>query len=178
MATIGNRSWQRCVGTGLLALASPLLLGMAWVVLVDFPWDVILSLRGMFSGRDVVQVADGEETGVTLFLLLLAACGACWLSGLRPALKIAITGAFYSAILTVPIIAMLGIGAECGLQALLARRGYEYCTFHVTSRSKGEHGTYVYVRGGLPSACDATRAVFPPHQVVPDRLEAFDLPSL
>ena len=177
MATIGNWSWQRRVGTGLVTLASPLLLGMAWVVLVDFPWDVILGLRGMFSSRDVVQVADGEETGVTLFLLLLTACGACWLLGLRPASKIAIMGAFYGAILTVPIIAMLGIGAEYGLQALAARRGYAYCTFHVTSRSRGEHGTYVYVRDGLPSACHATRAVFPPHQVVPDRLEAFNLPS-
>ncbi len=178
MAPIGNWSWPRRVGTGLLVLASPLFLGMTWVVLVDFPWDVILGLHGMFSGRDVVQVADAEETGVTLFMLLLAACGACWLSGLRPASRIAFMAVLYGALLTVPIIALLGISAEYGLQAVLVWRGYAYCTFHVTSRSRGEHGTYVYVRDGLPSGCDTTRAMFPPHQVVPDRLEAFDLPSL
>lgn len=177
MTTIGNRSWQRRVGTGLLVLVSPLFLCMAWVFLVDYPWDVVLGLREMFSGRDVVQVMDGEETGVTLFLLLVASCGACWMSGLRPAFDIAIMGAVYGTILAVPIIAMLGIGAEYGLEALLVGRGYTYCTFHVTSRSRGEHGTYVYVRDGLPGACNAARVVFPPHQVVPDRLEAFDLPS-
>jgi hypothetical protein len=177
MASIGSGGWRSRIGIGLLVLASPLFLAVAWMVLVGFPWDVVIGLRELFSGRDVVQVADGEETGVTLFLLLLAAWGACWLLRLRLPLGAALMAALYGAMLAVPIIAVLGVSAEYGLEAVLARRGYSYCTFHVTSTGKGEGGTYVYVRDGLPDACDVARARFPAHRLVPGQLEAFDLPA-
>ena len=149
------------------------MLVVAWGILVDWPWDVVIGLKEAFSGHDVVQVTDAQETGVTLFLLLLAVLGACWLLRLRLPFEVALYGIF----LCVPIIAALGTAAEYGLQTVLAQRGYSYCTFHVTSTGKGGGGTYVYVHDGRPRACDAARAAFPPHKLVPDRREAFDLPA-
>lgn len=163
----------RYLSAGLLIVSSPLLLIVAWNLLVTGPWNVIAGLGEVSSGRDVVQVADGFDTGVSLLLLILVLLGAGWLVRLRLPFLVAIYGLF----LLVPIEVALGIGAEYGVQAVLAGRDYSYCTFHVTSKGRTEEGTYVYVRDWLPGACDAVQATFPPHHFILGRREAFNLPA-
>ncbi len=172
MAFGSGRGWPTYVGTGLLILFSPVLLVAAWTVLVASPYDVAVGLAQVFSGRDVVQMADGEETAISLFLLLLALLGMGWLLRLRTSIVVVACGF----LLVWPIVAVLAAGVEYGLQTALAGRGYDYCTFHVMSTGRGEGGTYVYVRRALPGACEAVRGIFPPHHLVPDRRESFDIP--
>ena len=166
-----GRSWQRHIGIGVLVLFSPVLLVAAWTVLVAIPIDVVAGMNEVFSRRDVVQVADGLDTTVSIALLLVV------LGGLGLLLRLSVVVVACGLLLLFPIAATLATGVEYGLGALLAGRGYGYCTFHVTSTDRGEGGTYVYVRTGLPEACDAVKRVFPPHQLVPGRRSSFDLPS-
>ena len=84
--------------------------------------------------------------------------------------------ALYGFLLVVPIIALLGIATEYGLQALLAARGYHYCTYHVISTDKGGNGTYVYTRNDRPDLCAAAKLIFPPRTKVPGQRAPFDLP--
>ena len=94
MAFGSGRGWPAYVGTGLLILFSPVLLVAAWTVLVASPYDVAVGLAQVFSGRDVVQVADGEETAISLFLLLLALLGMGWLLRLRISIVVVACGFF------------------------------------------------------------------------------------
>ncbi len=165
-----GRSWRRYIGIGVLILFSPVLLVAGWTVLVSIPVDVAKSLSEVFSRRDVVQVADGFDTTVAIALLLVV------LGGLALLLRFSVVVVACCLLLLFPIAATLAAGVEYGLGALLASRSYEYCTFHVTSKDRGEGGTYVYVRTGLPEACDAARRLFPPHQVVSGHRSSFDLP--
>ncbi len=173
MASGSGRGWPTYLGTGLLIVFSPVLIVAAWTVLVTSPHDFAVGLGQVFSDRDVVQVADGEDTAISLFLLLLALLGAGWLLRLRISVVVVACGL----LLVWPIVGGLALGVEYSLQTILEARGYEYCTFHVTSTGRSEGGAYVYVHRALPNACDAVRGMFPPHQLVPDRLESFDLPG-
>ena len=155
----------------MLILFSPVLLVAAWTVLVATPFDVATGLREVFSRRDVVQVADGFDTTVAIALLLIV------LGGLGLLLRLSVVVVACCLLLLFPIKVTLAVGVEYGLGALLASRGYEHCTFHVTSTDRGEGGTYAYVRAGLPEACDAVQRLFPPHQIVPGRRSSFDMPS-
>jgi hypothetical protein len=170
------RPWPGRVGIGLLVVASPLFLAVGWFVLVDWPWDVGIGIAAAISDYDVIQTADAEETGVSLLLLCAAIWAIGWALHLRLPDRIAWTVAIYAALLSVPSIALLGIGANYGLQGLLASRGYHYCTYHVISTDKGGNGTHVYVKDGLPGACAAVKAIFPPGKAVPGRRAPFDLP--
>lgn len=160
----------------LLIAATPLFLLVAWLVVVVWPSEVVRGLASIMSGRDVIQVADGKETGVTLLLAILALGFLAWILRLRPPERLVVMIAVYGAIAVLPAITLLGMGTEYGLQAILSARGYEYCTFHVTDTGKGQDGTYVYVRRSIPEGCAAVQAVFPPNQLVADRREPFDLP--
>ncbi len=166
----GGRSWGTYIGIGVLILFSPVLLVAAWTVLVAMPVDVAAGLREVFSSHDVVQVADGFDTTVAIALLLVV------LGGLGLLLRLSIVVVACGLLLLIPVAATLAAGLEYGLGALLTSRGYGYCTFHVTSTDRGEGGTYVYVRTGLPEACNAVQRMFPPHQLVPGRRDSFDLP--
>ncbi len=166
-----GRSWPRYVGIGLLVVFSPVLLVAAWTILVTAPLDVLSGVRQVFAGRDVVQVADGFDTTATIALLLLV------LGGLGALLRLSVVVLAGGLLLVVPIAAILSTGVEYGLGAMLTDRGYGYCTFHVTSRGRGEDGTYVYVRAGSPAGCNTVRTMFPPHQLVPGRRDSFDLTS-
>lgn len=119
-------------------------------MLVDWPWDVGIGVAAVFSGHDVVQVADAEENGVSLGLLCIVIGVACWMLGIRLPERIAFSAVLYGALLLVPLMAVLGMGTEYALQAVLAARGYRYCTFHVISTGRGSNGTWVYVRDDLP----------------------------
>ncbi len=132
MAFGSGRSWPTYVGTGLLIVFSPVLLVAPWTVLVASPFDVAVGLAQVFSKRDVVQVADGEETAISLFLLLLALLGMGWLLRLRISIVVVACGFF----LVWPIVAVLAAGVEYGLQTALAGQGYDYCTFHVMSTGR------------------------------------------
>ena len=129
------------------------------------------------SGLDVIQVADGQETGVTLLLLVLGLGGSCWLLRPRWRDRLAFGALLYGWFLWLPALVALGLGAEYGLQGVLSARGYDYCTFHVTDAGKGSDGTYVYVRRGVADGCAAVRAVFPPGTLVAGRRKPFDLPA-
>ncbi|MGI4808171.1 MAG: hypothetical protein ACRYF2_08695 [Janthinobacterium lividum] len=173
MPSIGPRPRTSWASIGLLVVASPLLLAVAWFVLVDWPWDVAIGFAAVFSGHDVVQTADAEETGVSLLLLLIVVAAVCWLLRVRLLERFAL----YGLLLVVPIIALLGLATEYGLQALLAARGYRYCTYHVISTDRGGNGTYVYTRDDRPDLCAATKLIFPPRRKVPGRRAPFDLPA-
>ena len=175
MQPVSARPWSRRIGTGLLILASPLVLTGAIYVLLNWPEDVWVGVAAVFSGHDVVQTADGEETGVTLFLLILAILALGWLLRIRLPDRIMLPVAIYGLLLCMPLIAILGIGTNYGLEALLAGRGYSYCTYHTISTGKGSHGTYVYVKTAIPDGCAAAKAIFPPETIVPDRRGPFDL---
>ena len=177
MPSIGPRPWTSWASIGLLVVASPLLLAVAWFVLVDWPWDVAIGFAAVFSGHDVVQTADAEETGVSLLLVLVAVGAISWLLHVRPPERLVWRLSLYGLLLVVPIVAILGIATEYGLQAVLATRGYQYCTYHVISTDKGGNGTYVYTRSDRPSLCAATKTVFPPGTMVPGRRQSFDLPD-
>ncbi len=170
VVTGSGRNWGRHVGIGVLILFSPVLLVAAWTILVTAPLDVAAGLRRVFSGRDVVQVADGFDTTVAIALLLVV------LGGLGLLLRLSVVVVACGLLLLVPIAATLATGVEYGLGAVLAGRGYGYCTFHVTSTGRSEGGTYVYVRTGKPGACDTVQGMFPPHRLIPDRRDGFDLP--
>ena len=161
----------RYIGVGLFILFSPVLLVAAWTIVVAKPIDVATGLRAVFSNRDVVQVADGFDTTVAIALLLVV------LGGVGLLLRRSVVVMACGLLLLFPSAATLAAGVEYGLGALLASRGYEYCTFHVTSTDRGEGGTYVYVRIGLPQASNAVQRMFPPHQLVPGRRDSFDLSS-
>lgn len=90
--------------------------------------------------------------------------------------RIAFSTALYGSLLCVPMMAVLGMGTEHALQAVLAARGYHYCTYHVISTDRGGNGTWVYVRDDQPGSCAAVRAAFPPRTMVPGRRAPFDLP--
>jgi hypothetical protein len=171
MRTGDGRSWQSYIGIGVLILFSPVLLVAAWTVVVATPVDVATGLREVFSSRDVVQVADGFDTTVVIALLLVV------LGGLGLLLRFSIVIVACGLLLLFPVAATLAAGVEYGLGALLASRGYGYCTFHVMSKDRGEGGTYVYVRSGLPEACSAVQRVFPPHQLVSGQRDSFDVSS-
>ena len=177
MSSIGPRPWTSRVSIGLLIVASPLLLVVAWFVLVDWPWNVAIGFAAVFSGQDVVQTADAEETGVSLFLFCIFMWAVCRLLHIRLPERLVWSAMIYGIFLIVPIIALLGIASEYGLQALLAVRGYQYCTFHVISTDKGGNGTYVYTRNDQPGSCAAARSIFPPGTMVPGRRAPFDLPN-
>ncbi len=175
MQPASPRPWTSRLGTGLLILASPLFLVVGWLVLVDWPWDVGIGIAAAFSGHDVIQTADAEETGVSLVLLGLVVWAVCWLLHLRLPDRIAWQAGLYGALLCIPLMAALGIGMNGLLQELLAIRGYSYCTYHVISTDRGGHGTYVYVRNSLPDGCAAVQASFPAGKPVPGRRAPFDL---
>ena len=168
--------WQTTASRWLLILAAPVFLVVAWTLLFAWPMDVARGLASAFSGHDVVQVASGLDTGVTLLLVVLAVYGLCWAVGLRPAEALAFQLAVGGCVLCVPVAVLLGWGAEYALGTVLDARGYAYCTFHTTDTGKGGDGTYVYLRKGVPEACPAVRAMFPPGKLVADRRDAFDLP--
>jgi hypothetical protein len=170
------RPWPSRVGIGLLVLASPLLLAVAWFVLVDWPWDVGIGVVAAFSDHDVIQTADAEETGVSLLLLGIVVWAACWVMHLRLPGRFALPAAIYGLLLCVPLIALLGLGSEYVLQGLLASRGYQYCTYHVISTDKGGNGTYVYANDSVPGSCAAAKVIFPPGMAVPGHRAPFDLP--
>ncbi len=172
MATGDGRSWPTFIGIGLLVLFSPVLLVAAWTVLVATPVDVAAGISAVFSSRDVVQVADGLDTTLAIALLLVV------LGGLGLLLRLSVVVVACGLLLLFPVAATLAAGVEYGVGALLTDRGYNYCTFHVTSTGRGEGGTYVYVRTRLPEACRAVQKAFPPHQLVPGRRNSFDLSSL
>ncbi|GEM_PF-3792016 len=161
----------------LLIAGTPLFLLVAWLVVVVWPSEVVRGLASVMSARDVIQVADGKETGITLLLAILVLGALAWALRLRPPERLVFTIAVYGAVAALPAIALLGIGAEYGLQAILSARGYEYCTFHVTDTGKGQDGTYVYVRRSIPEGCAAVQAIFPPNRLVADRREPFNLPQ-
>ena len=175
MQPASARPWTSRLGIGLLVLASPLFLAVAWYVLVDWPWDVGIGILATVSDHDVIQTADAEETGVSLMLLCLLIWGACWLLHVRLPERIAWQVGLYGLLLCIPVIAGLGIGANYALQGLLAARGYDYCTYHTTSTDKGGHGTHVYVKDSLPGGCAAVKTVFPTGVAVPGRRGPFDL---
>ena len=150
---------------------------MAWFVLVDWPWDVGIGIAAAFSQHDVIQTAGAEETGVSLLLLCIAIWAVCWVLHLRLPERIMWSVALYGLLLCIPLIAVLGIGTEYGLQGLLATRGYQYCTYHVISTDRGGNGTYVYVKDGSPGSCAAVKAIFPPGTKVPGQRAPFDLPA-
>ena len=176
MMPASPRPWASKLSTGLLILASPLLLAFGAAVAIGWPWDVGIGLAAVFSGRDVVQVADATETGVSLMLLGIELWALCWVLRLRLPSEIAWKVRLYGALLIVPMLVVLGLGAEYVLQEVLAARGYSYCTFHTISKDKGGHGTYVYVKNDLPDGCAATKAIFPAGVIVPNRRDPFDLP--
>ena len=172
-----QRPWSNRVGTTLLVLASPLFLAVAWFVLVDWPWDVGIGVAAAFSDHDVIQTADAEETGVSLVLLCLMVWAVCWVLRVRLPERIAWQAALYGALLGIPMIALLGIGTNYGLQALLSSRGYHYCTYHLISTDRGGNGTLVYVTDRLPGSCAAVKAQFPAGKAVPGQRAPFDLPA-
>ena len=172
MQVQGGRSWSAYIGIGVLVLFSPVLLVAAWSVLG--PHARPTSLPGFARCSPAAtwcRWRDGWDTTVALALLLVVLGGLGLL--LRPFDRRRgqrLVAALFRSRPT------LAAGVEYGLGALLTSRGYGYCTFHVTSKDRGEGGTYVYVRAGLPEACDAVQRIFPPHRLVPGRRDSFDLP--
>ena len=80
------------------------------------PWDVGIGIAAAFSSYDVIQTADAEETGVSLMLLCIAVGAICWMLHLRPPERLVWPIALYGTLLCVPLIALLGVGANYGLE--------------------------------------------------------------
>ncbi|MGI4811414.1 MAG: hypothetical protein ACRYF2_25340, partial [Janthinobacterium lividum] len=96
----------------LLIAATPLFLLVAWLVVVVWPSVVVRGLVSVISGRDVIQVADGKETGITLVLAILVLGALAWAFRLRPPERLVFTIAVYGAVAALPAIALLGMGTE------------------------------------------------------------------
>ncbi len=171
-----TRPWPRRAAIALFVLGSPLFVLVAYMLVVLFPLDTVRGVTGAFSGRDVVQTAGSLETGVTLALLAAVAWGLSRLLRLDIFRWVSLSVLLYGALLVFPIILLSGVAATYGLEWILARRGYDYCTLHVLSRDRGESGVSAYVRHDQPGACDKVKAMFPAHAIVDGNTGAFDLP--
>lgn len=168
--------WPRRVSVALLVLASPLFLLVGYMFLIQGPLDTVHGVAAVFSGKDVVQTAGSIETGITLALLV----GLVWLLLRLVHIDIfrwvGMAVLLYGALLIFPVIFAAGLATTYGLERVLTRRGYSYCTLHVLSRDRGESGPSVYVRDDRPGACAQVKAMFPPHTIVAGNTGAFDLP--
>lgn len=80
-----------------------------------WPSEVVRGLVSVMSGRDVIQVAEGKETGITLLLVISMVGALAWMLRLRPSERLVFTIAVYDAVAALPAIALLGMGTEHGL---------------------------------------------------------------
>ena len=169
--------WTRWVGIGLLVVAAPVIVAAGYTVLVGWPVETMRGVAGVFSGRDVVQTADDEKTGLAVALVVGLALLLARLLHLHLTRGIGLALLLYASLLAFPLALLAGLGANYGLEWLLEARGYQYCGYHVLSKGKGAHGTYAYARSAIPDGCGKVAALFPPGQIVMGNTGAFDLPQ-